>query len=573
MATEQQYLDKAASDLFGAYDASFGYAGLPQPVTTYDSVLARTEKEGAASHDKTAAIMQEYAALLQKEANDPSTPTGPTSYELREVDIHGETYLVLKDDPNPHMAFRVDIPGQLVRGNAIPGTGTDDGIAVNNNADLINDYLNNSHIEERDKQVVAQLMGIRRPTAADIFKAETIRSYGGLTPGVAEDFNQSFFNPAAGIMEGVQERHDEKFAWWKEATNMENAQSEEELPLYAQYDLKIFDLNNKIELWKSRPDAFSIEEINADLQEMKRLQGLYAATPKPDAFKDEAFNYAATAGSSSGGSSPAPTETRTDTAESSRDMTAGGSNQTSTPNDSSATQLFAANAQPAAEDDKPASNQTSTPNDSSATQLFAANAQPAAKDDKPAEVASATPSSLSNHSVTAASLDRSGSTTDSGSDSGASSAAQSGSYTVKSGDTLSGIADMHGTDYQTLARMNNIANPRLIFPGQKIFFPGASADHSQSEFGRSHNDDLATLAAQSGSYTVKSGDTLSGIADMHGTDYHTLARMNNIANPDFIRTGQQIKLPGGASMASSGGGTSDASPDASINLAGYSDRP
>ena len=386
-------------------------------------------------------------------------------------------------------------------------------------------------------------MGIRRPTAADIFKAETIRSYGGLTPGVAEDFNQSFFNPAAGIMEGVQERHDEKFAWWKEATNMENAQSEEELPLYAQYDLKIFDLNNKIELWKSRPDAFSIEEINADLQEMKRLQGLYAATPKPDAFKDEAFNYAATAGSSSGGSSPVPTETRTDTAESSRDMTAGGSNQ------------------------------TSTPNDSSATQLFAANAQPAAKDDKPAEVASATPSSLSNHSVTAASLDRSGSTTDSGSDSGASSAAQSGSYTVKSGDTLSGIADMHGTDYQTLARMNNIANPRLIFPGQKIFFPGASADHSQSEFGRSHNDDLATLAAQSGSYTVKSGDTLSGIADMHGTDYHTLARMNNIANPDFIRTGQQIKLPGGASMASSGGGTSDASPDASINLAGYSDRP
>lgn len=41
-------------------------------------------------------------------------------------------------------------------------------------------------------------------------------------------------------------------------------------------------------------------------------------------------------------------------------------------------------------------------------------------------------------------------------------------YTVKSGDTLSGIAAKYGTTYQRLAQMNGISNPNLIYAGQKI---------------------------------------------------------------------------------------------------------
>lgn len=41
-------------------------------------------------------------------------------------------------------------------------------------------------------------------------------------------------------------------------------------------------------------------------------------------------------------------------------------------------------------------------------------------------------------------------------------------YTVQSGDTLSGIASKYGTTYQHLAQMNGIANPNLIYAGQKI---------------------------------------------------------------------------------------------------------
>lgn len=44
-------------------------------------------------------------------------------------------------------------------------------------------------------------------------------------------------------------------------------------------------------------------------------------------------------------------------------------------------------------------------------------------------------------------------------------------YTVKSGDTLSGIASKYNTTYQKLAEYNNIANPSIIYVGQKIRIP------------------------------------------------------------------------------------------------------
>ena len=41
-------------------------------------------------------------------------------------------------------------------------------------------------------------------------------------------------------------------------------------------------------------------------------------------------------------------------------------------------------------------------------------------------------------------------------------------YVVKRGDTLSGIASKYGTTYTYLARINGIADPNRIYPGQKI---------------------------------------------------------------------------------------------------------
>ena len=41
-------------------------------------------------------------------------------------------------------------------------------------------------------------------------------------------------------------------------------------------------------------------------------------------------------------------------------------------------------------------------------------------------------------------------------------------YIVKSGDTLSEIAQKYNTTYQKIAKDNNISNPNLIYPNQKL---------------------------------------------------------------------------------------------------------
>lgn len=47
-------------------------------------------------------------------------------------------------------------------------------------------------------------------------------------------------------------------------------------------------------------------------------------------------------------------------------------------------------------------------------------------------------------------------------------------------------------------------------------------------------------------YIVQSGDTLIGIANMYGTTYQHLAEINEIANPNLIHVGQEIRIDGTA---------------------------
>lgn len=52
----------------------------------------------------------------------------------------------------------------------------------------------------------------------------------------------------------------------------------------------------------------------------------------------------------------------------------------------------------------------------------------------------------------------------------------------------------------------------------------------------------ANKASKAVYYTVKSGDTLSGIASKYGTTYQHLAQINGIANPNKIYTGQRLRV-------------------------------
>lgn len=95
-------------------------------------------------------------------------------------------------------------------------------------------------------------------------------------------------------------------------------------------------------------------------------------------------------------------------------------------------------------------------------------------------------------------------------------------YTVVSGDTLSGIAAKYGVTVDAIVTANGIQNPNLIYPGQRLSIP------------------IGGTAATKHTYTVQSGDTLSGIAAKFGTTYQALASANGIQNPNLIYPGQVI---------------------------------
>lgn len=97
-------------------------------------------------------------------------------------------------------------------------------------------------------------------------------------------------------------------------------------------------------------------------------------------------------------------------------------------------------------------------------------------------------------------------------------------YIVKSGDTLSAIASRFGTTVSKLVSLNNISNPNLIYPGQKLTISNANSKNF------------------TGLVVVKSGDTLSGIASRYNTTVKNIMNLNDLSNANLIYVGQTLRV-------------------------------
>ena len=103
-------------------------------------------------------------------------------------------------------------------------------------------------------------------------------------------------------------------------------------------------------------------------------------------------------------------------------------------------------------------------------------------------------------------------------------------YTVQRNDNLTEIAARFGTTVAELVRLNNIANPNLIYPGQVLIIRESGG---------------STPPSGTTTYTVQRGDTLSEIAARFGTTVSALVLANNIADRDRIYPGQVLIIPVG----------------------------
>ncbi len=116
---------------------------------------------------------------------------------------------------------------------------------------------------------------------------------------------------------------------------------------------------------------------------------------------------------------------------------------------------------------------------------------------------------------------------------------------VRSGETLTHIARQYGVPLDDLRATNPTIQPRRMQIGQRVVVPkapsvrGRTGASSQS----SNNQGEERLVV----YTVRSGDTLSGIAQRHRVGVNDLLRWNSLSRSSIIHPGDEVRiyLPGG----------------------------
>ncbi|MCC5804316.1 LysM peptidoglycan-binding domain-containing protein [Rossellomorea vietnamensis] len=109
-----------------------------------------------------------------------------------------------------------------------------------------------------------------------------------------------------------------------------------------------------------------------------------------------------------------------------------------------------------------------------------------------------------------------------------------GTYKVKSGDTLFAIAKKYKTSVSELKNINHLKSDR-IYVGQVLKVSGSATAPSKNE----------PAASKTTNYKVKTGDTLSAIAKKYKTSVSNLKKINHL-NSDRIYVGQVLKVSGSA---------------------------
>ena len=101
-------------------------------------------------------------------------------------------------------------------------------------------------------------------------------------------------------------------------------------------------------------------------------------------------------------------------------------------------------------------------------------------------------------------------------------------YTVKSGDTLYGIANSYNTTPSELMSYNNL-NSTVLSIGQNLKIPYQNIEEEET------NTEYII-------YTVKSGDSLSSISRNYGVSVNDIMDFNNL-NSNLLSIGQTLKIP------------------------------
>jgi len=145
-------------------------------------------------------------------------------------------------------------------------------------------------------------------------------------------------------------------------------------------------------------------------------------------------------------------------------------------------------------------------------------------------------------------------------------------HCMKYGETLYGVAYMYGTSAHAIAQYNGLWNPNYVRAGRCLRIPSGYGYGGYTNAGYGYTDykkpavnygyggygytDYKKPAVNyghggygygksyGGKYCVRYGDTLSSIAWRHGTSAWAIANANGLWNPNHIKAGQCLTIPG-----------------------------
>jgi LysM repeat protein len=123
-------------------------------------------------------------------------------------------------------------------------------------------------------------------------------------------------------------------------------------------------------------------------------------------------------------------------------------------------------------------------------------------------------------------------------------------YKIAKGDTLTTIASRNGVTLSAIMKVNPTLDPKKLRVGQsiKVPQPAAAATANVAAAGTVSTPPTTRAAlggaagAATGSYKVKSGDTLTKIARLHGITVNELRAANNMKTTQ-VQVGKVLKIP------------------------------
>ncbi len=121
-----------------------------------------------------------------------------------------------------------------------------------------------------------------------------------------------------------------------------------------------------------------------------------------------------------------------------------------------------------------------------------------------------------------------------------------GRYTIVPGETISAIAARFGVTAQAVLTANGLGWSSIIYPGQTIAIPGASASlpiQTVADVAPVSSVPAPAASTPTTTYTIVAGDTVSAIAARFGVTTAAILAANGMGSSTIIYSGRTLVIP------------------------------